>query len=242
MLKLSLHASAPRNICAQNRIGSLDVAYEKLAARADYKAVMWTAGLGEQTPVKLQNYPRWSASIWDLLVRIICLSLNRKEDIWPAVIPNQRTGPYMLDLTAHVEHWPDGFDTRRAVVGTAYVHMCTRRRNYRATFHDDILGEQTTEVFRHTPAVLTAWDLLARAYGWATTGAPELPPRPELYKPIPVAMGADSYVNLDTVSEPARTGCYRWLDKQRLDTVEVPDIEGPCVTEQQFVTFLQKAI
>ncbi len=242
MLKLSLHASAPRNVCAQNRIGSLDVAYEKLAARADYKAVMWTAGLGEQTPVKLENYPRWSASIWDLLVRVICLCMNRKEAIWPVDIPNRRAGAYAQHLTAIVEHWPDGFDTRRAVVGTAHIQMCATKRNYRATFDDDILGEQAAQVFRHTPDVLNAWDLLSRAYGCAATGSPELPARPELYKPIPVAMGAGSYVNLDTVSEPARTGCYRWLDKEGVETIEVPDIEGPCVTEHQFVTFLQKAI
>lgn len=242
MLKLSLHASAPRSASPQNRIGGLDVAYEKLAARADYKAVMWSAGLGEQAPVQLLNYPRWSASIWDLLVRVICLGMNRKEAIWPASIPNRRSGPYMLHLSAVVEHWPDGLDTRRAVVGTAHVQMCTTRRNYRATFRDDILGEWATPVFRHTPDVMTPWDLLARAFGWATTGGPELPPRPELYKPIPVPMGSDSYVNLDTVSEPARTGCYRWLNKQAIDTIEVPDIEGPCVTEAQFVTFLQKAV
>lgn len=242
MLKLSLHASAPRGISPQNRIGSLDVAYEKLAARADYKAVMWTAGLGEQTPVQLLNYPRWSSSIWDLLVRVICLALNRKEAIWPSVMPNRRSGPYMRDLTAVVEHWPDGFDIRRSVVGTAHVRMCATKRNYRATFQDDILGEQTTEVFRHTPDVLTAWDLLTRAYGWTTTGGPELPPRPDLYKPIPVAMGPGSYVNLDTVSEPARTGCYRWMTKNAIESVEVPDIEGPCVTEAQFVNFLQKAV
>lgn len=242
MLKLSLHASTPRGINPQNRIGSLDVAYEKLAARADYKALMWTAGLGEQAPVQLLNYPRWSASIWDLLVRIVCLATTRKEVIWPADIPNRRSGPYMHDLTALVEHWPDGMDTRRAVVGKAHVQMCARKRNYRAVFEDDILGKRSTEVFRHTPVVLNAWDLLARAYGWATTGSPELPPRPDLYKPIPIPMGSHSYVNLDTVSEPARTGCYRWLDKRRLETAEVPGIEGPCINEAQFVTFLQKAV
>jgi hypothetical protein len=242
MLKLSLHASSPRGVSPQNRIGSLDVAYETLAARADYKAVMWTAGLGEQAPVQLQNYPRWSASIWDLLARIVCLATTRKEAIWPEDIPHRRSGPYIRDLTALVEHWPDGLDTRRATVGKAHVQMCSRRRHYQAVFEDDILGRQASPVFTHTPVVLNAWDLLARAYGWATTGGPELPPRPELYKPIPVPAGKDSFVILDTLSEPARTGCYRWLRKRNIETVEIPAIKGPCVTEAQFVTFLQKAV
>lgn len=242
MLKLTLHCCAPREVRPQTCVGTLDVAYDKLAARADYKAVMWTAGLGEQEPVRLENYPRWSASIWDLLVRVICLGANRKEAIWPVDIPSRRSGAYTQNLYAIVEHWPDGSDTRRSVVGTAHVQMCATRRNYRATFRDDILGKQTTDVFRHTPDVLNAWDLLTRAYGWATTGAPALPARPDLYKPIPLNVGSSSYVNLDTVSEPARTGCYRWLDKQGIDTVEAGDLQGPCITEQQFVDFLQKAV
>lgn len=242
MLKLTLHASSPRNATAFNRIGMLDIAYEKLDARADYKALLWTAGIGEGPAIKLQNYPRWSTSVWDLIVRCICLGISLKEEVWPANIPNTRKGAYALDLCAIVEHWADGSDTRRTVVGTAHLRMCTRRCNYRATFEDDILGERTTAVFRHTPAVLNAWDLLTRAYAWLTTDSPQLAPRPELYKPIPIAVGKDSYVNLDTVSEPARTGIYRWLEKQAIQTVEVPVVEGPCVTEAQFVTFLQKAV
>ncbi|MBV8037349.1 hypothetical protein [Roseateles sp.] len=242
MLKLTLHASSPRNATPFNRVGMLDIAYEKLAARADYKALLWTAGIGEQAPVKLQNYPRWSASVWDLVIRIICLAISRKEEVWPAVIPNARKGAYTLELCAIVEHWPDGSDTRRTVVGTAHLKMCNRRCNYRATFEDDILGVRATEVFRHTPKVLNNWDLLTRAYAWLTTDSTQLAPRPELYKPIPIAVKDASYVHLDTVSEPARTGCYRWLEKQRIKTVEVPGIEGPCITEAQFVNFLQRAV
>lgn len=242
MLKLTLHAGTPRQVSAQNRIGALDVAYDKLAARADYKALMWTAGLGEQAPVRLVSYPRWSASMWDLLVRIICLCINHREAVWPAVMPNARRGAFIQDLTAVVEHWPDGFDTRRSVVGTAHLHMLNRRCNYRATFEDDILGTENSDVFRHTPEALNSWDLLARAYAWTTTASFELPPRPELYKPIPLSSGSASYVNLDTVREPARTGCYRWLAKQGMQTQKVEYVDGPCVTEAQFVNFLQKAV
>ena len=242
MLKVTLHTSSPRNATASNRIGALDIAYDKLAARATYKAIMWTAGVGEYASARIENYPRWSASIWDLIVRIVCLCISSEEAVCPAEIPNARTGAYTRELGIIVEHWPDGFDIRRTQVGTAHIRMCTRRCNYRATFTDDILGERSTDVFRHTPKRLNSWDLLTRAYAHMTTSSSALPPRPELYKPIPIAVGKSSYVHLDTVREPARMGCYRWLEKRAVKPTEVEGIEGPCITETQFVDFLEKAV
>lgn len=242
MLKVTLHASKPRNVSAQNLIGRLDVGYVTLDAMADYKGLMLTTGLGEQAPVRLTGYPRWSASIWDLLVRMVCLSLSGREAVWPEVLPNTRRGAFIEDMTAVVEHWPDGFDTRRSTVGTAHVAMTSRRCNYRATFTDDILGTVVSDVFRHTPIGLAPWDLLTRAYAWLTTQSGVLPARPTLYTPIPIADGGQSYVALETVAEPARTGCYRWLDKRQIDTVTLPVVEGPCITESQFVEFLRRAV
>jgi hypothetical protein len=242
MLKVTLHAAKPRDANAQNLLGRLDIGYAKLDAIADYKGVMLTMGLGEQAPVKLTGYPRWSATLWDLVARMACLSTNRKEAVWPAEMPVERTGAFVRDLTALVEHWPDGLDTRRATVGTAHIAMTSRRCNYRALFTDDILGETTSEVFRHTPKALNHWDLLSRAYAKASTDTFALPPRPTLYVPIPFEHDSASYVSLETVSEPARSGCFRWLNKRRIDTVTVPVVDGPCVTEALFVEFLRKAV
>jgi hypothetical protein len=237
-----VHTSSPRNASATNRVGALDIAYDKLAARADYKAVMWTVGFGEFATAGIENYPRWSASVWDLVARVICLCISSEEAVCPPDIPNARTGAYARDLSVIVEHWPDGFDTRRTLVGTAHVQMCARRCNYRATFSDDILGERSTDVFRYAPKKFNAWDLLTRAYAYLTTGSSALPPRPELYKPIPIAAGKESYVHMETVSEPARTGCYRWLEKRCIKPTEVEGIGGPCITEAQFVDFLTRAV
>ena len=242
MLKVTLHSAKPSSVSARNLVGRLDIGYATLDAIADYKGAMVTAGLGEQEPVVLKGYPRWSASLWDLVVRMTCLCINRQERVWPAEIPNARAGAFIDDLTARVEHWPDGFDVRRATVGTCHIAMRGTRCNYDATFTDDILGTSKSAVFRHTPAVLTHWDLLTRAYAWTTTETFVLPPRPELYIPIPIEHEEQSFVSLDTVSEPARTGCYRWLAKRGIDTVELPVVEGPCIPEKQFVEFLRRAI
>jgi hypothetical protein len=242
MLKVTLHTGKPARANECNLLGRLDIGYASLDAHADYKAVMLSSGLGEQAPVTLKGYPRWSASLWDLVARVACLSLSGQEAVWPAEIPVARTGAYSVELSAIVEHWPDGLGTRRAKVGTAHLVMQSRRCNYRATFTDDILGSQTSTVFRHTPKVLTPWDLLVRAYAWTTTETFALPSRPKLYTPLPFEHEGTSYVCLDTVQEPARTGCLRWLLKRGVEAVTVPFVEGPCVTETRFVEFLQKAV
>ena len=242
MLKVTLHHATQDSVSAQNILGRLDIGYARLDATADYKAVMQTSGLGEQSPVTLTGYPRWSASIWDLVARITCLGINRREAIWPAEIPVQRRCAFIENMTALVEHWPDGVHTRRASVGSARVSMLRRKGRYEATFTDDILGEQRSEVFTHTPEALNAWDLLVRAYAWTVAETFVLPPRPQLYVPIPVAHGGTSYVGLDTVGEPARSGIRRWMSRRGIPPVSVDLLAGECVTEAHFVEFLQRAV
>lgn len=241
MLKVTLHASTPDRAASQNLLGRIDIGYTTLDAMANYKATMVLMGLGELHEVDLKKYPRWSASIWDLVARIICLCVSRREEIWPANIPVTRRGAFLQDLTAVVEHWPNGYDTRRARVGEAHISMCRTRCNYRATFYDDITGLTSSSVFRHTPAVLNPADLLARAFAWTTTETFELPPRPTLYAPLPFTEGTTSYVCLETVREPARTGCYRWLAKQGIELLELAGLRD-CVSEPQYVEFLRRAV
>ncbi len=90
--------------------------------------------------------------------------------------------------------------------------------------------------------MLTPWDLLVRAYAWTSTETFALPPRPTLYTPLPFKHEEKAYVCLDTVREPARTGCLRWMDKQAIKEVTVPFVAGSCVTEEHFVEFLRKAV
>lgn len=79
MLKISLHHARPGHENARNVLGRLDIGYAKLDALADYKLVMTVAGVGEMPPARITDYPRWSASVWDLVARAICMCLNRRE-------------------------------------------------------------------------------------------------------------------------------------------------------------------
>lgn len=242
MLKLYIHGSLPEKVSPLNCLGRLDIGYDKLDAHADYKLVMTTAGLGESSPAKLENYPRWSASMWDLVIRGVCLCLNRREAVWPAELPRKRKGAFMDNLSAVVEHWPDGFETRRAVVGRAHIQRRHRNCRYVARFEDDILGARESTAFVHTPEGLSPWDLLSRAYAWTESGSFVLHPRPTLYTPIPVTCGTESYVSLETVSEPARTGIFRWMARRGDKPAVVEGLLGPCVPESHFVTFLRRAV
>lgn len=242
MLKVSLHYATPSQVSARNKLGQLDISYARLDALADYKAVMFATGTGEMPPVQLQYYPRWSASVWDLIARVVCLSLNGREAFPSGDLTAGGRGAFIDDMTAVIEHCNDGGDNRRATIGTAHISMRKRRCHYNAFFDDDILGKRESSVFIHRPEGLSPWDLLARAYAWTAQERFELPARPSLYTPIPVQQGLGFFVPLETVSEPALTGIRRWLHRRGLSTTTTDLVTGPCVTEACFVDFLRVAV
>jgi hypothetical protein len=242
MLKVTLHFSTPNMISQANTIGRLDIGYARLDARADYKALMFTAGLGEHPPIQIYDYPRWSCSVWDLVARAICKSLNGREVLKPMNIESGNCA-FIDNLTARIEHWPDGFDVKKAIIGTAHVSMGRRRGSYTANFKTDVEGdEQETSVFTYKTSKLKPWDLMARAYAWSVNEGMDLPPKPELYVPIPIQDCGESLVNLNTVSEPAYSGIMKWMSKCDIKTIVSEFVSGPCVTEANFVSFLKTAV
>jgi hypothetical protein len=243
MLKVSLHFATPATVSPENVLGRLDIGYARLDAKADYKAVLFTCGEGEHEPVQLYDYPRWSCSVWDLVARVVCRSLHQQEAIPKDDSESARKGAFIDDMTAIIEHWPDGLDMRRSTIGTAHIQMRRRRGNYLASFATDVAGDQhESSVFIHKPKQLKPWDLLARAYAWSVNERFELPPRPKLYIPIPMQDGEQSLVSLDTVSEPAFSGITKWMYKRGLGPLASQIVHGPCVTEAHFVQFLRSAV
>ena len=243
MLKLSIHSCAPRDVSMFNVLGRMDIAYEKLQARADYKTLMFSTGIGEHPPTTIKDYPRWSASVWDLVARIICLTLNHKEAIHPVDVGFMRKPAYMQNLSAVVEHWPDGTDTKIARIATAHIRMGHRKGHYWATFESDLQNEKIeSTLFLHMPPGISPWDLLARAYAWSVHEAFELPDRPALYKPPVVTENERSLVLVDTVREPARGGLIRWMRRSAETYSMLASFDGDAVTEDQFIKFLEKAV
>lgn len=240
MLKVFLHNGPLASVSQFNQLGRLDIGYEVLDIHADYKAVLTMAGAGELPPVQLTGYPRWTASVWDLVMRAATVALHGTEELPGLDIA--RRGAFAQQLTAIVQHWPDGMEQGRSTVGTAQVRMLRKRCRYVATFEDDILGSQTSAEFSHTPDVLVPWDLVARAYAWASHGRASMPPRPALYMPLPLEQAGQVVVALDTVREPARTGLQRWMLNKGVATVPADGLSSPCIREADYVRFLQKAV
>lgn len=241
MLKVTLHSCAPNRISTFNVLGRMDIAYSTLAAMASYKTITSTFGIGEHEPTELLAYPRWSGSPWDLVSRVACQTFHGAEAL-PALGAPARRPAFMENLTAVIEHWPDGLDKCISTIGTAHIRGASRKGQYWASFHADALEPQESSLFVHKPAGLNPWDLLARAYAWTVGEQFELPPRPVLCAHIPLQEGPEPLVHLDTIPEPARTGLIRWMHKGQRVYTTAPFVEGDCVTERQFVEFLEKAI
>ena len=75
MLRVSVHSGPPSEASRFNRTDWIDIGYQKLDARAEYKIVLVENGVGARESVFLNSYPRWSASLWDLAARALALAL-----------------------------------------------------------------------------------------------------------------------------------------------------------------------
>ena len=95
MLRVSFHAGLPSQASKYNRLGWLDIGYATLSPIANYKVFLFEAGIGGRDPVYLDNYPRWSASLWDLVARALALAYWRAGPSFdlPNVEPPIAVGP-----------------------------------------------------------------------------------------------------------------------------------------------------
>lgn len=242
MLHVSLHFATEKTASFHNRVGWLDIGYEVLKEHATYKAKMFVAGVGELPTVRIADYPRWSATVWDLILRIITKALYTEEK-FRLDMPMLRKGAFIDHLYARLEHVADGVDGRRSDIGSATVVMNKTRCNYVATMTDDCCGPRVSDKFRHTPEVLQHWDLLARGLALCMTGQVAVPPRPVLYVPggIKLPDGVE-YVPISRLADPARVGFTRWLQKVGVTPEPHHCSSDGLVKGELYVRFLQKAI
>jgi hypothetical protein len=123
MLRVSIHAGPMADISRYNLLAWLDIGYEKLAPIADYKVVLFQSGLGATPPYTLENYPRWSASLWDLTARAIALGLNADErsETVPDVTHPRKGCAFASEISALIEHLPGGQSIRRRTLASASI-------------------------------------------------------------------------------------------------------------------------
>lgn len=125
MLRISLHASSLAQTSRFKRVAWLDLAYTKLEPVADYKVLLFQAGDGASEPRTLPQYPRWSASLWDLVARGLALALHPDEE-HPreelVVLPAARKGcAFTRLLCATIEHYAGPDSQKRDTLGTVAI-------------------------------------------------------------------------------------------------------------------------
>src|ERR1700679_2112033 len=79
MLHVSIHAGPLKEACGANRLDWLAIGTPRLGRGADYRVALFQVGRGPAPIVEIFNYPRWSASAWDLVARAIALGISATE-------------------------------------------------------------------------------------------------------------------------------------------------------------------
>lgn len=206
MLKLIVHSGLLSSRCEANQLATLDVAYQKKSALADYVVMLSLRGSGEVSPAFVRNYPRWSASVWDLVARALAQTLYRADQIPHSTKPDRRCA-YATRLCASIERMTAA--GRGHEVGTVEILQEGGRRGlYTAVFDEEVLGQRRAE-FEYGCKALNPAELLMRAICWTYFGNDVLGPIPKLLLPPSLKMDGVDYFHLAALDEPASTEFQR---------------------------------
>jgi hypothetical protein len=207
VLRVSLHAGLLADRSLANQLAVVDIAYDKKMHEADYVVALSLRGSGEVAPDYVRRYPRWSASIWDLVARAIGQVLYRTAQV-PASAKVDRRCAYATRICATIERMTavdNGIE-----LGTAEIAQRGRQRGlYTATFTEDILGNRSAE-FEYGCKVLNHADLLMRAICWTYCSADVPGDMPPLVYPKPITIDGIERFHIASLNEPAFTGFRRF--------------------------------
>lgn len=78
MLKITV-SLIPGGVGPEHILGELHIANVGGAAHADYECVLISNDLPTPAHATIRHYPRWSATVWDLVARAIAKSLTGQE-------------------------------------------------------------------------------------------------------------------------------------------------------------------
>lgn len=246
MLHVSVHSGALTAASRFNTLAWLDIGYERLEPIADYKVVLFQSGIGATLPVTLPNYPRWSASLWDLTARALALCLSAasgeaSEAIQPVPCTRKRFA-FASRISAEIAHTPSGSGRHRRTLGTVEIAQAKQRGVYVARFDEHTQPRHTTAPFRFAADYLHPAELLLHACAVRLTGQAELPPRPALCVPPPVEINGVRFVPLHLLVEPARTGFAQWLARNSEPPLEHEKAPLGIAPETLYAQFLRDAV
>ena len=208
MLKVSIHTGALTDVDPANQLAVLDIGYDEKKLLSKYLVAMSLSQSGELTPSAIQNYPRWSASLWDLVARGITAVLYQSDQCPPADKPDRRCA-YATKICA-VIHRETASD-RAALLGSVEISQTGKQRGmYTASFTEDILGPRSAQ-FEYGCKRLNPADLLLRAICWTYFKTDVLGPWPKLVVPDQLEVDGQKRFHVEGLAEPAKTGFRRFM-------------------------------
>ena len=248
MLRLTLHTGLPSQASRFNRTDWLDIGYDELNTLADYKIVLFQTGIGAGDPVILKAYPRWSASLWDLVARSIGMALwplpvGQPEAVQPAEHAQGKRIAFADNTTAIIEHLPAHGTASRQLATMLIVHSKKGRGVYGASVDEDTRERRMVAPFLFAPAVLRPIELVLRTALFMIHGdINTLPARPKLMVPPFDDEAGKKYVRLSRLAEPQRTGLVRWIRTRGWKPQVDPKYPAGRVPVEWYVEFIRTAI
>lgn len=211
MLKVTLHIGSLKDRTLNNQLAVIDIAYQVKTALATYLVAMTLRHGGEQAPALVSNYPRWSASLWDLVARALTRVLYQADQAPASDKPDRRCA-YATRICATIERATA--DDRGVILGTAEIAQTSGLRGtYTAVFNAD-LQEERVATFDYGCKRMNPADLLLRAICWSLYGRDQLGALPKLILPPAMKMDGIERFHLEALTEPAKTGFKRYLARQ----------------------------
>jgi hypothetical protein len=178
-----------------------------MSALADYAVALSLRGSGEVAPAFVRNYPRWSASVWDLIARALAQTLYRADQIPASGKPDRRCA-YATRLCASVERMTAA--SRGHEVATVEIlQEGSRRGVYTAKFDEEVLGQRSAK-FEYGCKALNPAELLMRAICWAYFGSDIIGSMPKLILPPALKIDGAERFHLAALDEPALTEFQRY--------------------------------
>ena len=233
MLKLSIHAGLLDERNERNVLATVDIAYRKQAAMADYLVALTKRQAGECQPALLTGYPRWSGSLWDLAVRAIALVTYKDGQVPPSEQPDRRCA-YATRLCAVIEK--STASDKSILLGQAELFQQGPERGfYTVRLQEDILGAREGR-FAYGAKRLNPLDLMLRGLSWALFSQDKPGRRPGLILPTTIVIEGEDRFDVASLAEPARTGFTRFLATTR------PSSEPMAMASaKDYVKFLMEA-
>lgn len=134
MLKVTV-SIIPGGVGAERRLGELRISNVAGGALANYECFLAADDLPSPILVDIKGYPRWSASVWDLVVRAIARALNGSERL-----PRR---PLKLDVPVLTD----------AATGIGYVRMDDIPEPARSAFDRRMTGSTVPAITGETDCV-----------------------------------------------------------------------------------------